>query len=69
LIHYKVVKDRFEATRKDYDVNIPDMDVVLGESEPGKPGVFMIVDKIGGKDEENWKEAIRQLNAAAVASS
>jgi len=50
VVHYKTIKDRFAEMRDDYGVNIPDMDIVMGESEPGKPSVFMIVDKIEGKD-------------------
>jgi hypothetical protein len=48
--HYKNIKDRFEAMQTDYGVNVPDMDVVLGKDAKGKERVFMIVDKIDGKD-------------------
>jgi hypothetical protein len=48
--HYKNIKDRFEAMRTDYGVNVPDMDIVIGRSEDDKERVFMIVDKIEGKD-------------------
>jgi hypothetical protein len=50
IAHYKNIKTLFELMKSNYGVNVPDMDVIIGESEPGKQSVFMIVDKIEGKD-------------------
>jgi len=48
--HYKNIKANFESMKNDYGVNVPDMDVVIGNNENGGESVFMIVDKIEGKD-------------------
>ena len=48
--HYKNIKARFEAMKSDYGVNVPDMDIVIGKNEEGKECIFMVVDKIEGKD-------------------
>jgi len=51
MTHYKNIKDRFEAMRDDYGINIPDItDISVGKNEQGKDCVFMVVDKIDGKD-------------------
>jgi hypothetical protein len=51
MAHYKNIKDRFEAMRDDYGISIPDItDISVGKNEQGKECVFMVVDKIEGKD-------------------
>ena len=50
ILYYKDIKDRFESMKRNYGINVPDMDFVIGSDKDGKDRVFMIVDKIEGKD-------------------
>ena len=48
--HYKKIQDLFEAMQNNYGINVPDMDIFIEKDEKGKESVFMMVDKIEGKD-------------------
>ena len=43
----------FEQMRDNYGVNIPDINIVIGENNGGERVVFMVVDKIAGENLNN----------------
>lgn len=47
---YRRGKELFDQLRSQYNIPIPDFDVVFGETEKGKITAFVIVDRIEGKD-------------------
>ncbi len=63
ILFYKDVKNMFEAMKHNYGVNIPDMDMVIGELRQDKKYMFMIVDKIEGSnlnDAKNLPESAKE---------
>lgn len=47
---YRRGKELFDQLRTQYNIPVPDIDVVFGETEKGKIAAFVIVDRIEGKD-------------------
>lgn len=46
-------KELFEQLRTQYNIPVPDIDIVFGETEKGKIAAFVIVDRIEGRDLED----------------
>lgn len=57
--HYDAIKGIFDKMRNVYGVNVPDIEVSIGENQQGEKRVFMEVDKIVGGNLED-AEAIPQ---------
>lgn len=46
---YRRGKELFDQLRTQYNIPVPDIDIVFGETEKGKIAAFVIVDRIEGK--------------------
>lgn len=55
ISHYRGMKKMFEDMRDSYGVNVPDIDIVIGNSKKGEKRVFMLVDKINGQPLDEFK--------------
>ncbi len=53
--HYANVRKQFESLQSEYGVNVPGIDVVIGENDREEKKVFMVVDKIEGENLEEIK--------------
>ena len=56
ISHYSGLRKMFYAMRDNYGIGIPDIDMVIGERRKGERRVFMVVDKIEGRNLGDFKD-------------